>query len=789
MNILTLTGEDIIALQKLDSAEKMTEYLEDRLKNMSWVEKVQYKAFSWASGGRIGVDRQIENFVDRLGMTLDPAEDPELCEVVGPNGETKYEMMLVQSPENFMIDFLTTRDNNAYFIKASQARNWVVNREHNGQSIAGLILTDMFEQHPMAKMFMITGLCKFPHYAYEVGGWFLNHFAPISSVVYLLRQSAIDFAAKGDTPFAEYLDSLGIERTQIYQNLKEALINDSLMMGSTALAALLFSIGAIEPPDDEYYEEYAGNPGEWTICGFRLSENWWLMDILGPFGAMACTWKSVMIGKPRYDLLTNWLSQSLWSNPIIKASDIVRSFLDPTESYLAEYENISEQFEDVEGGSPGILEFAAGGSLTLGLNWFQNAFTPSIIKEISRSKEFLGYERSYKKKKNAEGEEVKVGWLESEVRKITRNNLALGLLIDAITALGGRDSSGFVATEMPYVKIPDKNQLDSLNYFKLTNEDGTEKTEAEKQAIAYEVISILYSTDDIKGLVADGFVLPMETRIYASQMLNDMKQAEIDEYNDWVQKTGRNAYVVGEGDYTAGTIKISQIIEAYYDDLDQIDRVFDKLWSEDISKGLQMYYRLPTTYATTTSGEVYATGYAPSLFNSLPVPWPWISANGTDNAWFGVGTKDEGTMGKAGNWETESEVVPGASAGGRNLVPILQDRTTRPKLSDFGDDDNGGYSDTSSGKQLAASKSSGGTKYAGTTTTSYPSGGSGYGRSGGGGGGRSYTPNFYAPSVNLPRTNSSRIMNVSRPVKPSYDYLRPDFETKGSREAYRRSDI
>ena len=97
-------------------------------------------------------------------------------------------------------------------------------------------------------------------------------------------------------------------------------------------------------------------------------------------------------------------------------------------------------------------------------------------------------------------------------------------------------------------------------------------------------------------------------------------------------------------------------------------------------------------------------------------------------------------------------------------------------------------------------KSSGGKSYGG--------GGGGYRRSGGGGGGyrrssggSGYTPSTSAPSArapisaaSLPRTslskvNPSRIMNTDRLVEANEQYLRPDFETKGSREAYKRSDI
>lgn len=793
MNVLSWSGEDIINLQNAQTWDDFQSILDERYANMTWAEKVQSRMFEWTSGGKHGIAWQIENWADRLAMGFNPQNAPELCEVVGPNGQTRYEQFIEQSPENFMMDMLTTRDDNPYLIEATRARNWIVDREHGGQSVFGLALSRAFEDHPFGQFLFLSGLCRFPHYAYNTGGWFANHFAPVSSFAYIARDILIKIANNPDGgKFSDYLNELGIERTQIYNSLREAIVNDVLMMGSTATAAMLVGLGAFEPPDDEYYDEYAGNPGEWTIAGFRLDENWWLMDVLGPFGAMAATWKSIQIGKPRFDLLQNWMTQALWSNPIIRTSDLAKTMLDPTEAYLEEYNNIVEQYSNVEGGTPTGLEMLLDDGITYGMNWFGQFITPSILKEISRSKEFQGIERSYKKVENEEGELVDTTYLDARIRKATRYNVVLGALMDVYNStIGPHVKTGYTAPEMPGVRIPDQNQLDTMQYFSMYNADGSEKSEAQKQALAFEVVATLMSHDDMDALWHDGFVLPIETRMYVSQMLNDWKQYESDQYNDWVQTTGTDAYLIGQGNFAEGKRIISEVNEAFYNDLRDIDSVFDKLWSDEMNRGLQMYHRLPTTFAQNASGEYYATGYARSI-NPLQFISPFIMANGTYNAPFGIGTNDEGTMGRSGNWETPSSVVEGESAGGRNLVPIDPDKITRPKLSDFGDDDNGGYSDTEAGRMYAeAAKSTSSRNTANSVAYPRSSGGRGGSGGGGGGGGRggSYAPNTYAPSVSLPRANAGRIMNTDRLVNPNYDYLRPDFETKGSREAYRRSDI
>lgn len=82
-----------------------------------------------------------------------------------------------------------------------------------------------------------------------------------------------------------------------------------------------------------------------------------------------------------------------------------------------------------------------------------------------------------------------------------------------------------------------------------------------------------------------------------------------------------------------------------------------------------------------------------------------------------------------------------------------------------------------------------GRSYYGGGGGSYRSGGGGY-RSGGGGrsGGSSYNPKIYSNAKNV---NSDRAsgLQAKQPYKANNTYLRPNFYTKGSREAYKRSDI
>jgi hypothetical protein len=92
-----------------------------------------------------------------------------------------------------------------------------------------------------------------------------------------------------------------------------------------------------------------------------------------------------------------------------------------------------------------------------------------------------------------------------------------------------------------------------------------------------------------------------------------------------------------------------------------------------------------------------------------------------------------------------------------------------------------------------ASKSSGGGSYGGNSY--YRGGGGGsYYRGGGGsysrssGGTSAYNPKIYSTAKQVYSDRASGLQ-VKQPYKVTNTYLRPNFYTKGSREAYKRSDV
>ena len=249
-------------------------------------------------------------------------------------------------------------------------------------------------------------------------------------------------------------------------------------------------------------------------------------------------------------------------------------------------------------------------------------------------------------------------------------------------------------------------------------------------------------------------------------------------------------YTLGNGDFSTGQMIATELKQQYYETVDSWKSLYrDKLWSDELNAGVQQYKRYKTPYFKDVNGNYYASGF----MTNTPLPVALAPEASNESGWKSVLGPDE-------NWETQS-VVTGNRTGERALVPIESGHVSTPAIESWSEDGTdtghsniyGKSSNTdltgNSSPSSSGSTGSGGSKTSSTRLTGYPRGGGGGYSRGGGGGGSAYTPNIYAPSINLSRPNAARIMNTDRIQDANLEYLRPDFETKGSREAYRRSDI
>lgn len=773
-NTIQFQGDQGYALMNAKSGDEIVELVDQFAKENGVIGKIHDLATRYASAEGFFMGLEIENFINFFAQRIDPEVQTWWAEDVG-GGKTRFEQLLEVSPEKVLVSLLTVDEDNPMsvydYMQAQKARNMAMRANLANLSLPGLILSDALEKHPVADFITNTCISRFPLYAFNVSGWFMQFVAPVSTVNYL----AVDWLGKKGKVGPWDFEAMGIDRVQAANSLREALTIDVMHIGFSFLGGLLFALtGALEPPEDE---DKRGNLDEWTLFGFRVGEEWWMTDIAGPALAIAATWSSALRGDLRLDLIPNWFGNAMFSNPILKVSEVVGEIMNYEDQYVEKWVNEAESYADALTGGPSLTEvFLAEGMQGI-MNWFGQFITPSFVRELYNDSQI--WEKSYKRVYSEDetgllvedGYTMETSYLDAQIRQITRKNPVLGLLCDIAVHPNTSYMAGgspFAEHAMPRTVYPDEAMAYSRDYYSILNEDGSEKSETEKRVIAYEVISLLAAYDDPEELARTGFSIDSTTRMYVSQTLWDCCQYESDVYNAWVQETGTDANVVGDGDFAAGMARISEIKESFFASRQNWQNLYYKLWDEALTRSVTVYNRYNTTYAKDANGEWYATGLRPTPIG------PFMT--GPDR----VGEANE-TMGREEDWASRSAVT-GESLGQRALIPYVPDYTEVPDFESWSGDGNGnGYSPAYTGNGFDKDAYTYGYGY-----RSYGGGYRSYSRGGGGGGG--YTPNIYS-RVSVPYMSSARTMYGERLYHGDINYLRPDFQTKGSREAYKRSDI
>ena len=781
-------GDEAKILSSINSMDDVNNYLstrEDTLNKQKLFfipRRTVEKVFEFAGGGNVMSKYQRRNWFnqfariiasDDFNRGLNGQPNPLL---VKPNGSdlTILENQWMTNPEQLLVSVFRNQDN-PYHSAAIRALNFSRAGEATQANILSVMYSSLARQHPAVEFFTTTCVSRFFLYSTNMTGRVLNLVAPISAVNYLLN----DFAARLDTE-----NRFNFGDLQMYTSFKEALLVDATHMAPATLALLLASItGLFQPPEDE---DKRGNYDEWLIGGKRIGEDWMLKDILGLAGPLTCFFTSMFNGYTRFDLLFNGFLDCCYNNPIIKAGSVFNTLVDPESSFSTDYDEDAARYEDAPGGTPDMLSWLTGRGTAAFLSWGSQFITPSIIRELSNSIEFQPYERSYRHviATDSRGEPIinvetgmpeyqETSYLDAQIRRVSRTNPMIGLFMDIVSGAWVSGTTGYTAWEMPRTVYYDDAQLESMRLFSVNDENGEPLPVDQQQEKIYMVLSQLMAYDDMEELAATGFYLDYDTKKMVGDTIHDIIQTMRDQYSQ-MNADGFFDYYYGGLDYDSGRARAETLKAQYYDELGFWQSLYyDKLWSEPLKRTLVQYNRYNTTYAQDANGEWYATGIYNSinpLFHHAP----------------GDIMNPGGTAGYDNDWRSVSAVT-GQPMDQRALIPVEAGYLDTPDLDSLGDDSNGGYSPSFPGWNYANSIDGDGYGYGGGGWgwRSY----GGYRRGGGGGGGGGgYSPNIYSRVPNV-YPSGARTMYSERIYDPNYDYLRPNFETKGSREAYKRSDI
>lgn len=775
LNDIFLAGGADKILTELQQGRSLNDILNELENQGTGIEKFQRKIFKLAAGNRLGRETQAANFILLLQHILATTEDGRYDYMFttttdDANGNQMSMWKQMVSSEDLASEILgmfsANSQYNAFAIEAYNASAEATAMQTTATSI---LMGAAADKSPAFEWINKTTIAPFLQYQVAIQLRMFNCVLPMSTICFLVTKwdPDIHFLGKiqdrdGKTRWPKMSDFDIATRTARAHSLKQAILLDASRMGTSAMVAILLSCCALEPPEDD---DKRNNIDEWLVFGFRVKEEWWLSDIIGPVIAIAAAIESMAEGKPNLDVLFNAFSTWTYNNPLTDIDDLIDICQDPlgyaNDEYLEELDLYgASEYE----GDPTQQEMLAATIGASTLNWATNLFTPAFIKDWYRNSQKL--EKSYKKvyqtdaagnimlDSNGNPKLTYASYQEQKIRKVTRSNWLAAQFMNLIT--GDTNQVGYSASQMPPTIYYDPKQVESLKTLSLYDDEGNQKSDAECQHIALYVISTLLSNSDMGALYDSGFCIPYETLDYVGDVVWDIAFNGSETIQGELLRYG----ITNQTD----NAEISQL----YDSFEKMQKnnynfwknfYYDKLNSDEMKRGVARYNRYNTYYEKDANGEWYATGYRRNTPGIIPLPFMYAP---------GTRTNPGETMGYENDWATAS-VVTGESTGMRALIPAENENFQTKKFESRAADGNGGSYSNSYGDYMNYYNNGGGRSY------------------GGGGGSRGYTS---APTVSAPRARTTGTMNGTfRPTNPSLDYLRPSLQTKGSREAYRREDF
>ena len=218
---------------------------------------------------------------------------------------------------------------------------------------------------------------------------------------------------------------------------------------------------------------------------------------------------------------------------------------------------------------------------------------------------------------------------------------------------------------------------------------------------------------------------------------------------------------MGDGDLEAGKQLYDESYNTHCKVLNTIkNEWYTKLWSKELNQGLIKYNRYNTTWKQDSEGNWYSSGIKQSLAD-IVLPWQSIAETEYEN------DASRSAVGGLPMMNTENEPDRALSA---YIEPDNQEKPDWNKLGTGSTATYGrrGYGGSYGGGGYSRRSYGGGsnvTTYSAKSNQSY----------------RTHTGSTMSPTAG--------IMNGRKIQSANLDYLRPSFETKGSRQAYKREDI
>ena len=793
-----------------------------------WVNKFSDFAANFATGEWVCKGGDAKRFVeflafntqkdaDRGGMNLTPEQ---------------MERMLMQNPQQTITQLMLRPE-------GVNALTMTMDSTIGGANPFTDFWDEFMSKHGMTDWVFSNFVTLFPKYGFMAIGKVMpmSHTGMyLASKGYYATKSALMKGVKsGDIHSADThdrLDTLIGGNDSFTEGLMQNLLMDFAQLGTNAMMFLvevgfLLLTGIQEPPEEDkkyVYEEwrlFTNLPGG----GVAIKQNWYLNEFFGIIGGPAAVAAAGALAGASPDVAFKTFKSGSYEVMMNTGVSQVTKFCE----WITDFDQsmIAGQIDGNSGRAIGgdyvanqiLLTFAKGAIGTV---------EPRFIKTLYSSHFFTSQDNlahSTSQIYNPESEDggtMATTQIDSMYRRWTYNDPLAALVMNTISgSWWNPDSTGYLREQMPLITEIDPTSSVWQKHF--SEVDGREITwdssDEDKQIVVDRVLDAYDTYGGIQGMVNAGIVVPYVIRYYVSSYLQAQKNANWNAHYERQYSQGgfssleeKEASVENVQKMNAA---IDQKIQEFKDStlpysaykLHRYETDYWKNYYSEDENGNREYLTPDEYLLRKISGDdsvtknYYASGdhksgLPPYLMvdndaasNSI-APWynkeagfdrdQLLSDIGDEKITFGQ-NKGRTLAETIGAGDGEWTPTTGSRANVSVKNPFENDyewpKQSDPSLFTGNLGENGKNKTSNDWKNSNKSGSNGSSAGWGYTSSRRYSGGS-----------SSRAASIYSrPASSLSADRAATMYSKNR-SETKYDYLRPDFETKGSRDAYKRSD-
>lgn len=753
----------------------------------------------------------------------------------------QIEQMLMVDPVKFVDTAMTTPEGFQAFIK-------MLDSSVGGTDPMTGAIDNFFRQHGLSETAFSIFIDKFWRYGIRtVGRWMPLTHSGVYIASYVANRKR---DLSGDNDINDTFElAIGANAASFSEGLKQNFLFDLVGCATRLPMALIvfgvFSMLGTEEPDDPD-KVYCWD--EWKINGLEaIKLNWWLRDIPGfmaPLGVAAAAYGKTKDASLAWKIFNDGCQDTMDGTVIMDMLDIVMNF----DREVVDAQNTAYDKDSAE--SPDGIEFYTTQVLTWGTRKLVELVEPRFVRSLYNESYFLGEDNLARSKGRRFTPDPtddpmateQVGWSEQQWRSTAYDSPLMGAFLNFINGTwisDGTQKTGYTKYEMPLIEQVDPINLTWSEELSLEPDDTDER----KQEVVNKVISIMETYDgNAAKIAADGIVIPYEARNFTDQYIKAKINMLWNEYNDRVNTVGE--FSNNGLSYYENQRRKNEFYNDTYEQVNYWNNLLDNtLWENSIPYSPYVYNRWETDYETRyvwkDSGEpatrsdylnpllnynvdvvYYASGdHKSSIVPFLQVDNRWNTYDAqTPVAWYDSEYTNMEDLERlyAGMVDAEGNPITVPSGANEGMTPwevltgdgaVLQgDVLNWDQIPVFGQrahiaenepyvdvetiaydaadlwtgdiGEAGLYKDADSFKSNSNPSYGSGSYWGGYSSgRSYSFGGSGYNP-------KIYSNPAYSLSSDRPSTMYSKIPNSTY-----FDYIRPDFQTQGSRYAYSRSEI